>query len=571
MKTIKNSLVQFCQQTSLHGWPYLVNEEYISAKVLWMIAQIGFVTFATILMTSNVIVYWDSTTKTFLESTTSPLDELSFPATFICNNNQIKASFLNQLLNHNVWAPNVSWNSTFKEKIRHSFHEQFLHGKEENDKALASLVKEILRKEFNWTDMIPIQEIAAPRCGKDMFLTVKSKGKEEKGYQYAYNEPTSYGICCMISQHWITSGFNKTDGFNSDDFDSPLGMSPSVAAGVTILADLESFDYAYRKGVSTGFYVVLGDSSDKPIPNINGLIVAPGFETLISFGVTKTYITKAAKEHLSPDQRGCYDPSEINLTYHKPENGYKYGMTHCLYDSKLQNIMKQCNCSPDFISSKEIKKWKTKKVCIEKQLECSEEWTTLPSEEKLKALGEVEVFENADTITKKCLPSCDTDEIKISTSFSTFPNYAVFLDRKEVCLVLQKLVRICTDETYQAKKESFEKVYGSHGTNGSICDDLVIPYNEDDMCKGKYLKNHHKTKHAYVIDFLYKYSQENLSLIKIAMRDQFYTKVKKDLEISRLDFFNSVGGMMGLCLGLSIISVFEVFFHILKFLLCRNK
>ena len=567
MKTIKNCLVQFCQQTSLHGWPYIVNEEDIAAKVLWTVAQIGFVTFATFLMTSNVIVYMDSTTKTSLESTTSPLDELSFPSIFVCNNNQVKASFLNQFTNHNV-----SWNSTFKEKLKHSFNEQFVHGEEEKDKELGSLVKEILRKEFNWTEMIPIKEISAPSCGKDMFLTVKSKGKSVKGYQYAYKEPTSYGICCMVNQHWITSGFNKTDDFNSDDFESPLGIGPSVAAGVTILADLESFDYAYRKGVSTGFHLVLGDSSDKPIPNINGLTIAPGTETLISFGVTKTYITDAAKKHLSPIQRGCYDTSEINLMYHKPEDGYKYGMTHCLYDSMLQNIVKHCNCSPEFISSKEIKHWNTKKTCIEKQLGCSEEWTTLPSKEKLKALGEVEVIENEDTTTKKCLPSCDTDEIKISTSFSTYPNYAVFLERKEVCLILQKLIRICTDETYQAKKESFEKVYGWYGTNGSICGDLGLPYNEDDMCKGsQFLEDYHKAKHVDLIDFLFKYSQENLSYIKIALKDQFYTKIKQDLEITRLGFFNSVGGMLGLCLGLSIISVFEVLFHFVKFLLCRNK
>ena len=92
------------------------------------------------------------------------------------------------------------------------------------------------------------------------------------------------------------------------------------------------------------------------------MIIAPGTETLISFGVTKTYITDAAKEHLSPIQRGCYDTSEIHLMYHKPEDGYKYGMTHCLYDSRLQNIVKHCNCSPEFISSKEIKHWNTKKT-----------------------------------------------------------------------------------------------------------------------------------------------------------------------------------------------------------------
>ena len=476
MKTFRDSLIQYCQQTSLHGWAYLVNEEGIWAKVLWSIAQICFVTFATFLLTSNIIVYYDSTTKTSLESTTSPLDELQFPGIFVCNNNQIKASFLNQLTNFNS-----SWNSTFKEKVKNSFNEQFVHGAKENNLELSSLVKDILREQFDWNEKVPIDEISAPSCGRDMFLSVKTKEKTVKGYQFAYNEPTDLGICCMISQHWILSDFSKTDGFTAEDFESPLGIGTSVAAGVTILADVESFDYAYRKAISTGFQVVLGDSSDKPIPNIDGLAIAPGTETLITFGVTKTYYTKEANDHLSPVERGCYADSEITLMYHKPEFGYKYGITHCVYDSKLRNILKHCNCSPDFISSKEIKKWDTEQSCIEDRLGCAKHWLTVPTKEKQKPLTEVEVDENGDLTTKMCLPACDTDQIDISTSFSTFPNYAIFLERKEVCIVMLKLVRICTDEQSLAKKEYFEKVYNSYATNGSICDDINEAYDEDKL------------------------------------------------------------------------------------------
>ena len=235
MKTIRNWLVQFCQQTTLHGWSYIVNEKGIFAKVLWIIAQIVFVSFASFLMTSNFMVYLNSTTKTSLESTTSSLDDLAFPGIFICNNNQVKASFLSQLTNYNK-----SWSSSLKEKVWKSFNRQFIHGNDEKDKELASLVIEALEKKFNWTEMIPIKEISAPSCGEDMFLWVKTLGKSVKGYKYAYSEPTDLGICCMISQHWIISGFNKTDGFNSDDFQSPLGISAS--ADVTLLVDLESFD-----------------------------------------------------------------------------------------------------------------------------------------------------------------------------------------------------------------------------------------------------------------------------------------------------------------------------------------
>ena len=195
-----------------------------------------------------------------------------------------------------------------------------------------------------------------------------------------------------------------------------------------------------------------------------------------------------------------------------------------------------------------------------------------PDEEKLEALEKVELIENGVITTKRCLPSCDTDEIQITTSFSSYPNFAMFLERPEVCLIMKKLFRICTTESYQAKKESFEKVYGFNGVNGSICDELHQAYEEDKMCnRKKNLKELDKYKHEKLIRFLFKYAQENLAYIRVGMKDHFYTKVKRDLEITRLDFFNAVGGMLGLCLGLSIISVFEVLFHFVKFLLCQTK
>ena len=50
MKTIRKWWIQFCQQTTLHGWSYIVNEKGIFAKVLWIIAQIVFVSLAGFLM-----------------------------------------------------------------------------------------------------------------------------------------------------------------------------------------------------------------------------------------------------------------------------------------------------------------------------------------------------------------------------------------------------------------------------------------------------------------------------------------------------------------------------------------
>ena len=47
------------------------------------------------------------------------------------------------------------------------------------------------------------------------------------------------------------------------------------------------------------------------------------------------------------------------------------------------------------------------------------------------------------------------------------------------------------------------------------------------------------------------------------MRDPFYTVINKTYAMTTLDLFNSLGGMLGLCLGLSIISAVEFIYHLL--------
>ena len=68
--------------------------------------------------------------------------------------------------------------------------------------------------------------------------------------------------------------------------------------------------------------------------------------------------------------------------------------------------------------------------------------------------------------------------------------------------------------------------------------------------------------YSEVADTVIKYAQENVAYVKIYLKDPFYTIIEKDQAVTSLDLFNSLGGMFGFCLGLSLISVFEIFYHL---------
>ena len=125
---------------------------------------------------------------------------------------------------------------------------------------------------------------------------------------------------------------------------------------------------------------------------------------------------------------------------------------------------------------------------------------------------------------------------------------------------MKKLRKICTVSSYVMKKDLLEEAYGD------VCDDLEKAYEKGKMCsKGNFhaddgdVKRYNKT-----VDFLFKYARDNFAVVNVYMRDPFYTIIDKKYAMPFYDLFSSLGGMLGLCLGLSIISVIEFMYHLLQ-------
>ena len=60
-----------------------------------------------------------------------------------------------------------------------------------------------------------------------------------------------------------------------------------------------------------------------------------------------------------------------------------------------------------------------------------------------------------------------------------------------------------------------------------------------------------------------KYSKDNLVVINIFFPNPFVKRMIRDVMITTIDFIGNVGGLMGLCMGFSILSLAEIFYHIL--------
>ena len=61
-----------------------------------------------------------------------------------------------------------------------------------------------------------------------------------------------------------------------------------------------------------------------------------------------------------------------------------------------------------------------------------------------------------------------------------------------------------------------------------------------------------------------KYSKDNLVAINIFFPNPFVNRMIRDVKITMNDFIGNVGGLLGLCMGFSVISLAEIVYHILS-------
>ena len=60
---------------------------------------------------------------------------------------------------------------------------------------------------------------------------------------------------------------------------------------------------------------------------------------------------------------------------------------------------------------------------------------------------------------------------------------------------------------------------------------------------------------------------------QVFLKDPYYQKMVRDRKMSGYGFFGAAGGVLGLCLGLSAMSVVEISYHVLLLIvaICRGR
>jgi hypothetical protein len=264
----------------------------------------------------------------------------------------------------------------------------------------------------------------------------------------------------------------------------------------------------------------------------------------LTFSVVNT--TEKALSRFTPIERDCYFDGEFELLILSHSQGYRYSIRNCLYEAVIENILSHCSCRPSY---PEIFSNGSIPFCQGSSLNCALAW--------LNAMGEDDLtFSKSSKHQKlKCLQRCLLQSETMLTTTSTYPNQQTFPFRQDFCFLLQKLVFICEDKT---KSVIFESNY----KNLIKCGDIFSAKHELQICNEKDEANVTEVHlNEKLNNFMFSYAKHNLAVVKVYIKDPYYTKILKDEEMSFIAFIGNAGGLAGLCMGFSIVSIFELVYH----------
>jgi len=181
-------------------------------------------------------------------------------------------------------------------------------------------------------------------------------------------------------------------------------------------------------------------------------------------------------------------------------------------------------------------------------------------------LGNEELFEATDinNSTKQCLPSCEYETITTSISSASFPLLESFHHTSYFCFVLAKLARICRNPQRAA-------IFEQSHLNEITCQEIKNAFQSNLLCSIDQ-KPLHKIIEDYpkIKSFAFSYAKKNFAVLKVFIRDPYITLIVQDQDTPFISFIGNAGGLLSLSMGLSFITFFEIFYHMLCYIVFQR-
>ena len=331
-----------------------------------------------------------------------------------------------------------------------------------------------------------------------------------------------------------------------------------------LLTTSQVYDYGFSPQRGEGFKVAIHHHMDQPIMALSDVDISPGFVTQLSVTPTLTVTTERAAKRFSPEDRMCYFDDEFRFKYLPPDL-YRYSLSNCLFAATHNEIIEKCQCVPFFhtLAYNDVGK-----VCSGNSLLCMN-----------KIL--MDIGSHTEVEGKSCYSPCIDQSNRMAVTTSVFPNRNTFTQGDEFCILFHKLKSTCATQKrstltnrYPSLCRRIERAPRSFkcfvnqsklSSEATKTKQIVVGTTDaEDVIRGQHVKLEvadHAGGEDPLTVAMYQYARENLALVNIYIKDPAVTQIKREQKIPLIWFVANVGGILGLTMGCSLVTVFEIALH----------
>jgi hypothetical protein len=339
------------------------------------------------------------------------------------------------------------------------------------------------------------------------------KKMEEKDMKYRFDSTKK------LPDWWISNGEPKSQ--------------PGKSKGLTLILDAHSDKVASSSITEDvdGFFAIVGSPNQFPMTTIQSILIRPGHNNLIALKATKVSPEGDIRAIATKHERNCIFGDEVQLKLHST-----YSQRNCMLEKSMEYVMttymnKTDPCTPWYFPRTQ----RSSRICDPfEAYQFSTEMQNVPS-----------------IVMKECLPNCD------GTDYSATVTAAPFRRCDHKTLGLSALCNF--NETINPPIWGQSVIDEYNEEKGEVPHYVADKYSSN-------LRDFTKPDASEVFTILNR-KQSNYDAYKkdIGMVNFFFeaTTAYEFIRVPKMtwtDFVSQVGGMLGLCMGLSLVSIFEVIY-----------
>ncbi|XP_023304037.2 pickpocket protein 28-like [Lucilia cuprina] len=474
-KVIAENTDEFCQNSTLHGLKYIVDEQLYPGERIFFAMSFVAVVLMSIFFISNVYAKWRSTPVIVgINPEPSFIVNEPFPAVTLCNLNQASKARA----------------KVYKEDSSEYTMLQLLCKREVNLSMADSI---------NWNNFEDfIVNISQP-C-EEMIVGCNYGAIDYKCSDIFRTIVTDEGLCCVFNMLSPNFMYNvevsklRNQTYNDEaaavNWDPERGypdelpevfyprtsVGTGITLGLSLTFDIDLSDYYCSSTASVGLKMALHSPAEIPHVREIGTLLPAGSETKIRIRTDKTEAALNLKS-IDKQYRKCLFDGEEKLEYFS-----YYNRRNCERECQARQLLDSCKCLNYYMPMLE----KDARICGLKDTPCVEMVLQNKRNRSHTAMEDCQ---------HKCWPSCF--DLNFYTDFFSAPI------SHEGFAIANKFVKNTTSE----------------------------------------------------------YAEKNMAVVHFYFTDNTFRSTKQTEFIGMTDFLSSVGGLMGLFMGFSFISIAEFIYY----------